>query len=79
MCKINDSNIPVTEVIHYENCSTETYASTFLVKYYWLFGFFFIFLFFSACKVVDFTKRKTNHKAFDNFKALCNENKLQCK
>lgn len=35
---------------------------------------------FRICKEVDFSRRKTNHKAFDNFKALCNnEYKNLCK
>lgn len=32
MCKISDNDVSATEVIHYENFSTETYASTYMVK-----------------------------------------------
>lgn len=32
MCKINDDDVSVTEVIHYENFCSETYASTYMVK-----------------------------------------------
>lgn len=83
MCNINDNDdVSATEVIHYENFSTETYASTYMVKcgmkcHSWI-EFFLFFIFFSTCKVADYTKRKTNHKAFDSFKALCNEKKPQC-
>ncbi|XP_060851004.1 zinc finger protein 708-like isoform X2 [Rhopalosiphum padi] len=52
MCKINDSESTIQEVIQSENEFNKT-----------------------ICKEVEFTKRKSNCKAFDNFKALCSENK----
>ncbi|XP_060876539.1 oocyte zinc finger protein XlCOF26-like isoform X2 [Metopolophium dirhodum] len=52
MCKINDSETNIQEVIQSENNLTKT-----------------------NFKESEFTKRKTNCKAFDNFKALCSENK----
>jgi len=80
MCKINDSETNIQELIQSENNLTKTYASIFIMIYrvFCLPSLFFIY-FFRNFKEAEFTKRKTNCKAFDNFKALCSENKSPCK
>lgn len=50
-----------------------------IFNFFFFYNLYYIFNF-RICK--DFennNKNKKNHNAFDNFKALCNENKIPCK
>lgn len=79
ICKINDVSGTTNEVICCDNDISKTYSNFISIIINLLNFVFYAFVYIFRISEGDYSKRKANHNAFDNFKALCNEKKLPCK